>query len=358
MQQALLDVARFWLDRGVDGFRLDTINFYVHDKLLRDNPALPPELRNSSIAPAVNPYNHQQHLHDKNQPENILFLNKLRALMDEYPCIAAVGEVGDDQLGMEIMGEYTAGDDRMHMCYAFDFLSATPLHAERAVQVLNKFEVAAADGWGCWAFSNHDVERHASRWQLSDEARRCYATLLMCLRGSVCIYQGEELGLEEAELSFEQLQDPYGIAFWPKFKGRDGCRTPMVWTTTPGNDDFSAAKPWLPIPDTHRPCAAEAQREDPASLLAHYRNCIKLRQQHPALAKGALTQLSHQDNVLKFSRVLDGTTITCLFNLSNTALSVELGGAFAQELFNENPSSPSGQEIRLEPWQTFIAEEQ
>ncbi len=104
VQDALLEVERFWLERGVDGFRLDTINFYFHDKQLRDNPALAPERRNANTAPAVNPYNYQEHLYDKNQPENLEFLKRFRAVMDEYPAIAAVGEVGDSQIGLEIAG--------------------------------------------------------------------------------------------------------------------------------------------------------------------------------------------------------------------------------------------------------------
>jgi alpha-glucosidase len=109
VQEELLAVARFWLDRGVDGFRLDTINFYFHDKELRDNPALAPEKRNATIAPEVNPYNWQDHLYDKNQPENLEFLRRLRALMDEYPAATAVGEVGDGQYGLQIQAEYTGG---------------------------------------------------------------------------------------------------------------------------------------------------------------------------------------------------------------------------------------------------------
>ena len=123
VQQELLEVSRFWLERGVNGFRLDTINFYVHDHELRDNPPLPPERRNASIAPAVNPYNHQEHIYDKNQPENLEFLRRFRALLDTYGA-AAVGEVGDAQKGLEILGEYTSGDDKVQMCYAFEFLAA------------------------------------------------------------------------------------------------------------------------------------------------------------------------------------------------------------------------------------------
>uniref|UniRef100_UPI003F6A0C83 alpha-amylase family glycosyl hydrolase n=1 Tax=Marivivens donghaensis TaxID=1699413 RepID=UPI003F6A0C83 len=119
VQEALLDVGRFWLNRGVDGFRLDTINFYMHDEHLRDNPPLPKEMRNATIAPSVNPYNHQEHLYDKNHPKNLDFLRKLRAVMEPFGA-AAVGEVGDAQRGLEIMGQYTRGTDAMQMCYAFE----------------------------------------------------------------------------------------------------------------------------------------------------------------------------------------------------------------------------------------------
>ncbi|MEP1933707.1 MAG: alpha-amylase family glycosyl hydrolase, partial [Roseibium sp.] len=222
-QGALLDVVRYWLDRGVDGFRLDTINFYFHDKQLRDNPALAIEKRNASIAPSVNPYNHQEHLYSKNQPENLEFLARFRAVLDEYEGRTCVGEVGDAQRGLELLGEYTAGNERAHMCYAFEFLAKEPLTAERVRDQFQRFYRVAADGWACWAFSNHDVIRHSTRWSLSEDAQRCYATLLVCLRGSACIYQGEELGLAEADVAFDDLQDPYGIEFWPEFKGRDGC---------------------------------------------------------------------------------------------------------------------------------------
>ena len=164
VQDALLDVVRFWLERGVDGFRLDTINFYFHDQQLRDNPALPADQRNDTIAPAVNPYNWQEHLYDKNRPENLAFLQRFRALLDEYEATTAVGEVGDAQRGMEIQAEYTSGGDKVHMCYSFDFLSNAAPTGTRIADVLTRYEAGIGDGWACWAFSNHDVVRHASRW--------------------------------------------------------------------------------------------------------------------------------------------------------------------------------------------------
>ncbi len=316
VQDALLDVVRFWLERGVDGFRLDTINFYFHDKALRDNPALSPEDRNATIAPEVNPYNWQDHLFDKNQPENLDFLRKFRAILDEFPAVAAVGEVGDAQRGLEIQADYTSGGDKVHMCYSFDFLSGQTPDAARVGAVLTDFEAASTDGWACWAFSNHDVVRHASRWQLGDDAVRTYAALLMAMRGSVCLYQGEELGLTEAYVSHEDLQDPYGIRFWPKFKGRDGCRTPMPWASDNGNAGFSDGKPWLPVAVEHLGRAVSAQVGQADSMLEFYRRLIAFRKSQPALAKGDFTLLSATEDVIMFTRSLDGTRMLCAFNLS------------------------------------------
>ena len=153
--------------------------------------------------------------------------------------------------GLKSWANIPRGDDRMQMCYAFEFLSPKRLTPARVVETFDALDAAAPDGWACWAFSNHDVVRHITRWGLSIDAAKAYATLLMCLRGSACLYQGEELGLPEADIAFEDLQDPYGIEFWPEFKGRDGCRTPMVWQSDNQTGGFSTGKPWLPVPAEH-----------------------------------------------------------------------------------------------------------
>ncbi|MFK7852471.1 MAG: alpha-glucosidase [Granulosicoccus sp.] len=319
VQNAVLDVTRFWLDRGVDGFRLDTINFYFSDAELRDNPALPVDQRNADIAPAVNPYNFQEHLYDKNRPENIDFLKRFRALLDEYPAATAVGEVGDAQYGMQLLRDYTSSDDRVHMCYTFDFLSAEAPTADRFAAVLQKFEEEAGDSYVCWAFSNHDVVRHATRWQQSDAESTAYlkvlASLLMSMRGAVCIYQGEELGLPEADIAFEQLQDPYGIRFWPKFKGRDGCRTPMVWDSNQRHGGFSEHQPWLPVSDVHQQLAVSEQRGISTSILEHYRSFLEFRSKTLPLIKGTLSEISSAQNTLSFVRECGNEALYCVFNL-------------------------------------------
>jgi len=360
VQEAMLDVARFWLERGVDGFRLDTINFYFHDKELRSNPALPLDQRNSTIAPQVNPYNHQNHLYSKNQPENLPFLERLRALTDEYDARACLGEVGDAQRGLEIMGQYTEGDHRMHMCYAFEFLEGRRATAGLIKEVFDRLAAEAPDGWPCWAFSNHDVVRHASRWNLPDAAQRAYVTLMMCMRGSACLYQGEELGLGEADVAFEDLQDPYGIEFWPEFKGRDGCRTPMVWETQAENAGFGGAKPWLPVSEDQAAKAVDRQEQDSDAILHYYRQAIALRQENTALLIGAQSDMVAEGDLLIFTRSASQQEIFCAMNLGESEVTASLpkgnwadiGAALG------NAVAPSAGKVVLGPWQVCIAVKQ
>jgi alpha-glucosidase len=357
VQQALLDVARFWLERGVDGFRLDTVNFYVHDPELRDNPPLSNEGKNSAIAPSVNPYTFQNHVYDKSRPENLDFLARLRGVMDEFQDITAVGEVGDDQQGLEIQAQYTEGNDRLHMCYGFDFLSQPFPTGTRIAEIIERFQRLAPNSWACWAYSNHDVMRHTSRWSLSEDAHRTYLALLLSLRGSVCLYQGEELALEEAYVSFEDLQDPYGIRFWPTFKGRDGCRTPMVWSADREHGGFSEGKPWLPVAIEHTPLAAEAQAKDPDSMLNFYRKMIAYRGTRPELIKGTFELIEADDSFFATMRTLNGKRLFCAFNLSDTPRSVVLPEG-AWSIDQDAPFTVSGpaEAPTLPAWQVLFAE--
>jgi alpha-glucosidase len=356
VQEALLDVVRFWLKRGVHGFRLDTINFYFADKYLRDNPSLPKELRNDSIAPGVNPYNHQLHLFSKNQPENLDFLRRLRAELEPYGA-AAVGEVGDAQRGLEIMAEYTSGGDKVQMCYPFELLQPKRATAQVLEQTFARLTAAAPDAWPCWAYSNHDTVRHITRWGLSDAAARAYTTLLMCLRGSVCLYQGEELGLPEADIAFEDLQDPYGIEFWPEFKGRDGCRTPMVWEADNRLGGFSsAAKAWLPVPAEHLGRAVSRQATDLASMMAHYRAALALRRAHPVLRTGTMTPLVAQGDVVRFMRQDGAEMLFCAVNLGDAPADVALPeGVWTATGAGLNLAPVQGGTARLGPWQACLA---
>ncbi|HEY6630270.1 MAG TPA: alpha-glucosidase [Rhizobiaceae bacterium] len=317
VQDALLDAVRFWLERGVDGFRLDTVNYYFQDRWLRSNPPLD-EAAAGTIT-ATNPYLYQSHLFDKTQRENLDFLKRFRALLDQYEGRASVGEIGDESRSLQTLAAYTAGGDKLHMCYTFDLLGPqfSAAHVRGCVEA---FEKNVADGWVCWAFSNHDVVRHVSRWvrpgEDVDALARFAIGLLASLRGSICLYQGEELGLTEAEIAFEDLRDPYGIRFWPGFKGRDGCRTPIPWEAEKPGAGFSAGKPWLPVPVEHLRRAADVQDGDPNSVLSSYRAMLSLRKRHPSLARGSIAFIDGQDDVLAFFREANAERLICVFNFA------------------------------------------
>jgi alpha-glucosidase len=245
VQEALLGEVRFWCERGVDGFRFDACNHQFHDAQLRDNPPASTALLDEvSTVRADNPYAMQQHLYDKSQMENLAFLESLRKLLDTYGAVA-LGEVGDEN-APPVMAQYTELGRRLHLAYSFSLLTAehSARHLRHQVETLDH-ALEPTGGWGCWAVSNHDVPRVATRWSngKADDTRRdrLWLTLLLTLRGSASIYQGEELGLPEAEVPFELLQDPYGRAFWPEFKGRDGCRTPMPGKPTSSTPDSPPA---------------------------------------------------------------------------------------------------------------------
>ncbi|ARO14586.1 alpha amylase catalytic region [Ketogulonicigenium robustum] len=350
VQEALLDVTRFWLERGVDGFRLDTINFYFHDQHLRDNPALPIEERNDRTAPKVNPYNHQMHLFDKSRPENLGFLRRFRALLDIHGGVA-VGEVGDSERGLQIMAQYTSGGDKVQMCYPFELLQPARVTATALQATFDQLAEDAPDAWPCWSYSNHDVVRHITRWNLNETAVRSYLMLLLSLRGSVCLYQGEELGLPEAELEFNDIQDPYGIEFWPEFKGRDGARTPMVWESDNRQGGFTeATKGWLPVTAPHLPLAVSAQNANPDSLLAYYRAALAFRRSHPELISGAMSAVTAKGDLAFFTRS-GKATYFCAFNLGRDDATVALpAGNWVNAAADLGGVSADGEWLSLPAW--------
>ena len=315
VRAAVLDVARFWLARGVDGFRLDVVNFYFHDSELRSNPPQP-QGRFAAAVPLSNPYAYQRHLYDKTRPENLAFLREFRALLDTVPGTTTIGEIGDDEQ-YQTLGEYTR-EGRLHMAYTFNLMGpdCTPrfIHG-----VLDEFLRETGDAWACWALNNHDVVRVTSRWCVLGEPATL-APLLVAfmgsLRGSVCLYQGEELGLTEAVIDFDDLQDPYGKEMWPRFKGRDGCRTPMPWEQAASNAAFSEGRPWLALAPEHGALAVELQDADAGSVLARYRSFLAFRRSQSALVDGPMTLLAVDDQVVAWTRGDGDDTVVCAFNLS------------------------------------------
>jgi alpha-glucosidase len=312
VQDWALSVLRFWLDRGVDGFRLDTVNYYFHDQALRSNGPLPQK----ENRPPANPYELQDHEYSKSRPENPAWLERMRALLDEYNGRTMVGEVGDaPHRAVQIMADYTRAG-RLHMAYSFDMLGPefTPDHFRSKI---SGFFRGAPEGCPAWAFSNHDVVRHVTRWTdhgAPDDVAKLAAAMLLSFEGSIYLYQGEELGQVETEIEFHELTDPPGLRFWPDYKGRDGCRTPMVWDNAP-QGGFTQGTPWLPVklPQLERNAAGQSGHAD--SVLETYRAIIAFRQASAALRLGRTHFVDAPDAVLAFVREGD-VPVLCVFNLS------------------------------------------
>ena len=309
VQDALLDAARFWLDRGVDGFRIDAINFAMHDPELRDNPPAAPGGKRTR------PFDFQQHLHNQSHPDIVQFLERLRQLTDEYGSRFTVAEVG----GEEPLGEMRAftAPGRLNSAYGFDFLYADELTPGLVARVAKEWPESV--GWPTWAFENHDAPRAVSRW-VDEEHRDGFARakmLLLCsLRGSITIWQGEELGLPQVEVPFDRLQDPEAIANWPQTLSRDGARTPMPWKKSAPNLGFSNADPWLPVGENHVDLAVDAQEGSTGSMLNFSRQCLRTRREHPALRLGTMRIVEAGEQKLVFERADGSERLRCTFNLS------------------------------------------
>ncbi len=333
VQDALLEEVAFWCARGVDGFRFDACNHQFHDRRLRSNP---PARRGGAVSTvqADNPYALQQHRFDKSQPDNLAFLQRLRRVLDRHGA-ASIGEVGDEQPA-PLMARYTEAGKRLHMAYSFSLVTreGSAEHIRREVQTLER-ALARTGGWGCWAMSNHDSVRVATRWSARgqrDAAQvKMLQALLVSLRGSACVYQGEELGLPEADVPFEHLQDPYGRAFWPEFKGRDGCRTPMPWQAARPHAGFSTARrgqPWLPLSPAHAPLAVDPPLADADSPLHWLRRMLAWRRGQSALRLGDIRFLDAPPHVLLFERRLAAQRRLCAFNLGPRRVAVPIPAGF------------------------------
>jgi alpha-glucosidase len=317
VQDALLATARFWLDRGVDGFRIDAINFSMHDPALTDNPPAP-----DNGMPRTRPFDFQLHVHNQSQPEIPAFIERLRAVLDDYGATFTVAEVGGPTPQAE-MHAFTQGDSRFNSAYGFNFLYAEELTPALVRDAVAQWPDAPGMGWPSWAFENHDAPRALSRWA-PPEDRHAFARmkmlLLMSLRGNVFLYQGEELGLTQVDLPFEALRDPEAITNWPLTLSRDGARTPLPWRAEGVHAGFTTGTPWLPVGADHASLAVDRQDADPESLLNFTRRMIELRHTNRALGIGTIEVLEASDSILAFVREVEGQRLLCVFNFARTAV--------------------------------------
>ncbi len=311
VQDALLDVAKFWFERGVDGFRLDALNHAMVDPLLRDNPPAPEKKGQRRSRP----FDFQTKLHSQSQPEMVYFAERIRGLAESYGAIFTMAEIGGDN-ALEEMKAFTLGDGRLNSAYSFDFLYSPELTPKLVAEAMAEWPGDRGEGWPSWAFENHDAPRAVSRWCAPEDMDRfapVKMALLLCLRGNPIIYQGEELGLEQVDIPFEQLQDPEAIANWPLTLSRDGARTPMPWVDEELGG-FSAGEPWLPLGEANRAKAVSAQVGKPQSMLETTRRLLAIRKGSPELRHGSFELVQALHGVLVFRRCLGDRCVLCAFN--------------------------------------------
>ncbi len=320
---AILEECRFWLDLGVDGFRLDAINHCTCDPDLKDNP--PKSSGFSAQLDFPDPYSMQQHKYDKTQPHNLDFMKRIRTLLNEYDGTFSLAEIGDDN-PMPTSAAYTNGPDLLHTAYSFAMMgNAGKLPtASFFKNIMLEQVLAGKESWPSWAFSNHDVVRSASRWSdgkhgYNPDISKMLIAILCTLRGTNFIYQGEELGLPDAEIPYEKIQDPWGKVLYPKWQGRDGARTPMPWTDQQPNAGFSdVGETWLPVPDVHHELSVESQEKEGLSTLNFTRSFLKWRQSESVFKIGDIKFLDDlSDHIFGFYRFDANVKYLCLFNLSN-----------------------------------------
>ena len=318
--RAMHDVLRFWLERGVDGFRTDVGHRILKDPQMRDNPPnldVPETFRDGFLG--------QIHLHDENHPDVHAAFRAIRRLLDGYGERMMVGEIGLWDPGE--LARYLGRGDELHLAFYFPFLHS-PWEAAAFRRQIERFEaVCPAEGWPTWVLSNHDVPRHASRYDdpaLGPARARLAAMLLLTLRGTPFLYYGEEIGMRNVEIAEDCMQDPLARTLHPRLC-RDGERTPMRWDTTAGAG-FSSAPPWLPVGPQPPGTDVESQRADRASLLWLYRDLLALRRAHAALRRGTFRALEAPEGVLAYEREVEGQRALVALNFSDGAKTVDLGG--------------------------------
>ena len=314
-REAALSVLDFWLDKGVDGFRLDVAGTYLHDETLTDNPPVPMDERRGLHWSHAG--NLQQHLHDSNLPENVEMLDVIRRRVEAHDGKNGgdrfvFGEVSEEEARC---GAYCHPGEGLHSGYTFVMLlqrKLEPGFVREHYRTLADYPVH----WPTISFSNHDVPRTASRFgDGSPELAKMMFALLVALKGTTLVYQGEELGLPQAKLTRDQLRDPVGDLYWPYDGGRDGCRTPMPWAPGP-TLGFTDGTPWLPAAAEHRGLTVAEQEKDPDSTLAFARAMIAFKKASEPMRLGEIEFLDVAAPGLAFVRRGSDGAVACVFNLS------------------------------------------
>ncbi len=351
MLKAFFEEIKFWLEMGVDGFRLDVINMIIKDKKYRNNPL------NINI-PFL-----QEHKYSRNRKKSLEIVKKLRKLVDKYNDKVLIGEIYVMPPGnAELSARYLAdGEKGIHL--AFDFsLMFQKWNAYNYYQCIKKWiKSIPNNGWLCNVLSNHDLKRSINRNPLRTnqiEKAKIEAVLLLTLKGTPFIYYGEEIGMKNTIISYQNIKDPLGKRFWPLYNGRDGSRTPMQW-----NSDtfagFSKVKPWLPVNKNYKKINVLNQKNDENSLFNLYLKLIKLRKKYPSLYKGGFIPFKKgKKGFLVFTKYFDDEKLTIALNFTSKKKSIKLEEKKKWEILLSTHSVKEGilfdKQLIIAPYEAII----
>ncbi|MBT3189131.1 MAG: DUF3459 domain-containing protein [Anaerolineae bacterium] len=345
VRKAQMDVLRFWLERGVDGFRLDVYNVYFKDEKLRNNPT----------KWGRRAFERQDHIYDIDGPEMGSVLEEMRSILDEYPERYAVGETFFAT--REKILKYN-GAGKLHAAFDFRFLWSK-YKPEKFFKAIQNWENLSADAdiYPNYVLSNHDVPRPATRYAKGeDDARtKIIMAMLLTMRGTPFLYYGEEIGMRDISLKRSEIMDPPGKKYWPFNKGRDGCRSPMQWDSS-DNAGFSVEKPWLPAHPNFKERNVAAQLDDESSMLQFTRKLIALRKENQTLRRGEFIPLKDTaSEVMAYLRLGDDEKILVALNFSKKKKTLTLPKASWSILFSENREGDINQdEIILFPNEVLL----
>jgi len=340
-------IVRFWSDRGVAGFRIDVCNIIIKDAELRDNPAATEEDDFETQMYG------QRSVYNANRPEVHEVIRRWRRLADGYDDPRLL--IGETPVPVDSLALYYGhGQDELGLAFNFNFINA-PLSAGAMRAIVEETEAALPPGaWPAWTGSNHDMFRFPTRWAEDDPRRvRLALLMLLSLRGTPVLYQGDEIGMANVTVAHEDMRDPLGVRFYPYYEGRDAGRTPMQWSDAPGGGFTAAARPWLPLGDVAAANVA-AQRDDPDSVLALCRRLIDFRRCHPAFSEGDYTTLPSPEGAWVWQR---GERHVVALNMSAGEVAVEsMEGTVRVCTDRAREREVVGGPLRLAPHEGFIIE--
>jgi alpha-glucosidase len=319
VEAAMHDALRFWLKRGVDGFRVDAVQNVIKDELFRDNPP------NPDYKPGEDPFDKYARVYSGDRPEVHEVIRRMRQVLDEEPGRVLIGEVYNTL--DKVIAYYGEGCQGCHFPYNFQLIKL-PWEARGIEAAIHRYEAILPPGaWPNWVLGNHDRHRIATR--AGRAQARVAAMLLLTLRGTPTLYYGDEIGMEDVPIPPHMEQDPWGKRVPGMGLGRDPERTPMQWDASHAAG-FTTGDPWLPVAADYQETNEERQREDPGSILSLYRRLIELRRSEPALHGGSLRLLPGVEDVLAYERERGGARFVIALNLGATARALELPGVRGQ----------------------------